>query len=195
MGCIWSADNLWPVLSTWVRHAGEADGEVRLVAGRTDPEGVWQYGRLEFRDRGVFVNLTPRSFTVGLGRSGAQVACRQLGFASGAEAIISTTSALPGPAGVTDAVSSIVCNGTEDTLGDCIVVRRVDFISCAGGRDNCNAALVCASPTGKPPELFSNHVACYPQTKYHARGRVGYGRTKRCPVRTVYLITCPPSHQ
>ena len=46
MGCIWSADNLWPVLSTWVRHAGEADGEVRLVAGRTDPEGVWQYGRV-----------------------------------------------------------------------------------------------------------------------------------------------------
>ena len=83
------------------------------------------------------------------------MACRQLGFASGAEAIISTTSALPGPAGVTDAVSSIVCNGTEDTLGDCIVVRRVDFISCAGGRDNCNVALVCAIPTGKPPDLFT----------------------------------------
>ena len=132
------------------RYAGEADGEARLVAGRTDPEGVWQYGRLEFRDRGFFVGLSIRSFTIGLGRRGAQVACRQFGFASGAEAIISTTSALPGPAGVTDIVSSIVCNGTEETLGDCGVFRETADNFCFGGEDSCNVALVCSNPTGVP---------------------------------------------
>ena len=118
--------------------------------GGADPGGAWQFGRLEFRDSGFFVGLNPRSFTIGLGRRGAQVACRQLGFASGAEAIISTTSALPGPAGVTDIVSSIVCQGTEETLSDCGVFRENAGSFCFAGEDSCNAALVCSTPSGVP---------------------------------------------
>ena len=111
------------------------------------------------------------------GQRGAQVACRQFGFASGAEAIISTTSALPGPAGVTDIVSSIVCNGTEETLGDCGVFRETADNFCFGGEDSCNVALVCSNPTGVPlscpvsvhlsiPRLYRTGSSCTVQRSF-----------------------------
>lgn len=56
-------------------YAGALDGEARLVGGRADTGGAWEYGRLEFRDRGFFAGLQEVAFGGTLGRRGAQVAC------------------------------------------------------------------------------------------------------------------------
>ena len=119
---------------------------------------MWEYGRLEFRDRGVFVRLQDVIFTDSLGRRGAQVACRQLGYAAGAEVITGDNSALPGPAGATRAVSSIVCEGDEEQLGDCEVFRESAFSFCSTA-DACNVALVCSNPSGAPPDRSEMSVA------------------------------------
>lgn len=115
------------------------------MGGRADPGGAWQYGRLELRDRGVFVGLQDLVFTQSLGRRGAQVACRQLGFRAGAEVIVGDNSALPGPAGVTDGVSAVLCQGSEQQLGDCEVFRQSALAFCSA-EDACNVALVCSNP-------------------------------------------------
>lgn len=127
--------------------AGALDGEVRLVGGRTDAGGAWQFGRLELRDRGFFVGLQDLQHTQVLGRRGVQVACQQLGFAAGAEVRRSGKSALPGPAGVVAGVSAVLCRGGEERLGDCDIFR--DFVEpVCDAAEECAVALLCATPSG-----------------------------------------------
>ena len=144
--------------------AGALDGEARLVGGRADPSGAWEYGRLEFRDRGVFVRLRDPAFGESLGRRGALVACRQLGYAAGAEVITGDNSALPGPAGATFAVSEILCDGDEEQLRDCEVFRQSADSFCSSS-DACNVALLCSNPSGAAQDhlirSLTRETPCY----------------------------------
>ena len=135
--------------------AGARDGELRLVGGRRDPEGAWEYGRIEFRYAGFLLGLQDTDI-LGfdlqvLGRRGALVACRELGYSVGVEAVAGRRSALSGPAGVSEVVSRIFCQGSEDRLQDCEVFGRVEEYNLeplCEDRGDCNAALICSNPSG-----------------------------------------------
>ena len=147
--------------------AGASDGTVRLTGGRADPNGRWEYGRLEFQYQGFFRGLQDleafrNSGDQVLGRRGAQLACKQLGHSAGVEVVAGTQSALPGPAGVAGGIRSIVCPGEEESLADCIVdddASQLDRVAMCG-RDNCNAALLCSTPSGAAsvPTPDSTHL-------------------------------------
>jgi len=135
-------------------NAGERDGEVRLVGGRRSADGGWEYGRVEFRYGGIPLGLQVMDvFGIDfrpLGRRGALVACRDLGYTAGVEAIAGPRSALPGPAGLTDFVSRILCQGSEERLLECQVFGESDYVPdpLCFDREECNTALICTSPSG-----------------------------------------------
>ena len=137
-------------------NAGERDGEVRLVGGRRGADGGWEYGRVEFRYGGFPLGLQVMDVAGldfrPLGRRGALVACRDLGYTAGVEAVVDSRSALPGPAGLTDFVSRIFCQGSEERLLDCQVFGEADYVPepVCFDREECNTALICASPSGVP---------------------------------------------
>lgn len=57
------------------------DGSTRLVDGGADPQGEFEYGRLEIFERGFWSNICSNGrFTP----EAAQVACRALGYDGGA---------------------------------------------------------------------------------------------------------------
>ena len=75
------------------------------------------------------------------------MACRQLGFASGAEVVDGMLSALPGPAGVTDGVSGILYGGGEQSISQCEIFREYAEPVCDIASE-CNVALLCSNPSG-----------------------------------------------
>ena len=91
--------------------AGTNRGAARLTGGRSDPGGAWAYGRLEVFDGDFFSGLSDSAFDQELGRRGGEVACRSLGFATGAQLLAGSSSALPGADGTVDTVGRILCAG------------------------------------------------------------------------------------
>jgi len=123
------------------------------VGGAADPGGAWTYGQLEVFDGETFVGVSDASREYEeLGRRGAQVACRTLGFVTGGQALAGTQSALPDADGRDSAVGRIVCNGDEATLSDCkfddYVFLADLFSEYEGNEDDEAVALVCSNPTG-----------------------------------------------
>ena len=86
-----------------------------------------------------------RSTSGDYGRRAAEVACRSLGFATGAQMLSGLFSALPGEVGDVDTIGGITCKGDEAALGDC------EF-SFESGLDYANSdeavALVCTNLSG-----------------------------------------------
>lgn len=93
----------------------------RLVDGDADPGGAWEYGRLEMFDGETFVLVADSTLNQGLGRRGAIVACRTLGFATGGQALAGATSVLPDLKARDTGVGTIeiACDGDEASLVDC----------------------------------------------------------------------------
>ena len=124
------------------------------MGGRRAADGSWEYGRVEFRYGGFplglqVVEVLSQDFRP-LGRRGALVACRDLGYTAGVEAVAGPRSALPGPAGMTDFVSKILCLGGEERLLDCNVTGEPDYVPgpFCSDREDCNTALICTTPSG-----------------------------------------------
>ena len=121
--------------------------EARLVGGQADPGGAWAYGRLQVFTGDFFSSVTEQmAFNdyQELGVRGVAVACRSLGFATGAQLLSGTNSGLPGQDGVVDALGVFRCMGDEDTLADC---ENVDY-STADGSADAAVALMCSTPSG-----------------------------------------------
>lgn len=90
------------------------------------------------------------------GRRAAQVACRSLGFSSGAQILSGTFSALPGPSGEADTGSRIECQGDEVTLADCeFPPGSYNDYGGYDERELSAVAIVCTSPSGIPLYVFS----------------------------------------
>lgn len=131
--------------------ADEDNGMARLVDGRADSEGAWAYGRLEVLADGVWSVLwtEPLRFNV-LGRLGVQVACRSLGFDTGAQLLVGEASPFPAPPGLLGLVVEIKCVGSEASLAECEIVLE------EGGEGAFHSttvqpysmAVMCANPPG-----------------------------------------------
>lgn len=130
----------------------EQRGAARLVSGKADPGGAWAYGRLEVHDGSSFTTIFDSSAQ--FGRRAAEVACRSLGFASGAQLLSGESSALPGGDGMGDTISRVECDGSEDTLADCDIAPG-SFYSNYGDADDSSVALVCSTPSGAPPRRLA----------------------------------------
>eukprot|EP00892_Ulva_mutabilis_P007276 jgi/Ulvmu1/4920/UM202_0005.1 len=123
---------------------------VRLVGGSADPGGSWAYGRLEVYNENFFAGFSEVRFrdSQQLGRSGVPVACRGLGFETGAQLLSGLGSGLPGEDVPEDTVNRIVCTGDEDALTDCAVTEN-DYGNISGENDGDNSvAIICYNPSG-----------------------------------------------
>ena len=127
--------------------AGQDNGLARLVGGSADAGGAWEYGRLEVLINSVYAIVGERSFGVVIGRRGAQVACRSLGYAAGAQLLVGRSSPFPGSPGSFRLAGSIVCDGSEASLSDCDI-RIVDFRSDDDVMPFATA-VICTNPSGK----------------------------------------------
>ena len=129
----------------------EDNGAARLVEGSADAGGGWEYGRLEIIIDGVWTTVGEGTIPEDLGRRGAQVACRSLGYATGAQLLVGDSSPFPAPPGVPRLTSGIECIGSESNLGECEIsfpdYYRFDYY----GDVRPNAvALLCNNPSGAP---------------------------------------------
>ena len=88
------------------------------------------------------------------------MACRSLGFVSGAQILSSTLSALPGEAGDMKRLRIIGCLGDEANLGECEF--RSDYSTDYGSSlEDAAVALVCSNPSGAgPPSTCVMRCAC-----------------------------------
>ena len=92
------------------------------MGGRVGPGGLWEYGRVELVIDGVWTVLADRfRRSEDIGRQGAQVLCRSLGYGTGAKIVVGRFSPFPAPLAVPDAFPAFSCNGTELALSDCDV--------------------------------------------------------------------------
>ena len=156
--------------------AGLNAGLVRLVGGGADEGGAWEYGRLE-----VFIN---REFTVvgerrsgdTVGRLAAQVACRSLGYATGAQLLVGASSPFPAPPGSTTLINVIACDGSEANLFDCGL--NIPDYSFRGDYDvdvqPFTASLICTNPSGvlRCPSVVRSCPAVRPTETLHFQGAV-----------------------
>eukprot|EP00892_Ulva_mutabilis_P004969 jgi/Ulvmu1/2844/UM144_0009.1 len=130
--------------------------QTRLVGGGEDPAGAWAYGQIELFDGDVFTPLS--EVTEGgsqvLGRGSVEVACRSLGFATGAQIVIGDSSALPADFEediAAETVGQIICRGDEDSLADCPTTGgepRANFRFSGAVVGDSVIALVCTTPSG-----------------------------------------------
>lgn len=123
---------------------------MRLVGGRVDPAGAWAYGRLEVFDGTSYTTIRDEVGDIMFGRRAAQVACRTLGFQSGAQMFAGTGSALPGADGVVDIDMAVVCNGDEATLADCAFLTPgfANFVDPGDPVGDSAVSLVCSNASG-----------------------------------------------
>ena len=133
--------------------AGQPDGQARLVGGSADAGGTWEYGRLEVLIEGVWSIILEGD----LGRRGAQVACRSLGYATGAQLLVGSISPFPAVESGPNLISSIICEGSEDSLSDCsITLDNEDHRNLFVGESVPEAvAIICTTPSGASTECLS----------------------------------------
>lgn len=146
---------------------GRSTGQVRLVDGSADPGGAWEYGRLEVLVNGFWSIINERPLSQDIGRRGAEVACRSLGFAAGAQLLVGKLSPFPTAEGegVPQLLRNIICNGTEGSLSEC-TLEVVPSGSGAGrgaatGLQFATASLICSNPSG-PLQANIDRVRCTP---------------------------------
>lgn len=149
--------------------AGRQDGQVRMMDGRSDPGGAWQYGRLEVIIKGVWSTIVDRRLRrESLGRRGAQVACRALGFATGGQLIVGESSPFPAPGTATSLDGDASCNGSEMRLTDCdLSFREDDGNDYGAGVLAGTVALLCTTPSGArgglvPTDPYPHECICHP---------------------------------
>lgn len=121
------------------------------MGGAADPGGAWAYGLLEVFDGETFLRISDAAKNNHeLGRRGAQVACRTLGFVTGGQAIDGEESALADTDGRDRPIGNILCNGDEARLSDCelyeFTSRGLDDYD--GIAELSAVALVCYTPSG-----------------------------------------------
>ena len=122
---------------------------MRLVGGSADEGGAWEYGRLEVLINGIWSFVEEGFAPEGLGLRGAQVACRSLGFAAGAQLVVSESSPFPASTGSISLTNDITCNGSETSLADCdISKRRINRNDYTGPLEPTAVALICSNPSG-----------------------------------------------
>lgn len=97
---------------------------MRLVDGGADTNGTWEYGRMEVGVKGIWSIVEDSRFDQDLGRRGALVACRTLGFDTGAQLLAGRSSPFPAPYFAPSLIQDIICDGSEDTLADCDILRK-----------------------------------------------------------------------
>ena len=134
---------------------GTSSGQVRLVGGRADPEGCWEYGRVQVFQGSDYVGVANGvSFafvsSVTFGRREAQVACRSLGYGSGAVLLSGALSGLPGNDSTLYDTAAITCSGLETSLSDCTTESRASFFSDYESRSATASpvALLCTTSSG-----------------------------------------------
>ena len=166
MRCIVIRGDAWPVLlspCTTPRGSycftGQGNGLARLADGSADAGGAWEYGRLEVLINGVYTILVDRGLISPIGRRGAQVACRSLGYATGAQLHVGNSSPLPGPPGSFTLSDRIVCNGSESSLSGCdIIFPDVDYSGdYSDGVRPFAVNLICSGPSGV---VCIQHACC-----------------------------------
>lgn len=93
---------------------------------------------------------------------GSQVACRSLGYSTGVQIIVGRTSALPGPAGVTDSVLGYACRGDEASLEDCEVevTRITAYFADAEYDDGSAVAIICSNADSEGMQSVNVSNAC-----------------------------------
>ena len=170
----------------FVDRLNQEVSDARLVGGRADPQGQWEYGRLEVLINGVWIPLDDQTTADNLGRRGVQVACRTLGYATGAQLLAGADSALPtlSTEGITRI--QIECGGGEDTLTDCEVFDRRDDFSYFNpgnaGQIVDDIALVCTNPSGAARShqlLFFCATFTPTILLYHALARLHVNESRR----------------
>ena len=101
-----------------------------------------------------------------LGRRGAQVACRSLGYTTGAQILVGAASPFPSPDTVPRVVTvprvhtDVICSGFESSLTDCDIETDDDeSLSLQRYRSSYAedirvdaVALICTTPTGAVPQ-------------------------------------------
>eukprot|EP00892_Ulva_mutabilis_P007289 jgi/Ulvmu1/4932/UM204_0003.1 len=126
----------------------QANGQVRLVAGSADAGGSWEYGRLEVLINSVWSVIDDRFRR--FGRRGAQVACRTLGFATGAQILVGESSPFPAPNNAPVLIRDVTCDGSEATLAACEIDTDDNYFYDYGNSNSIQqaVALVCSNPSG-----------------------------------------------
>lgn len=125
--------------------------------GSADDSGAWEYGRLEVLINSVWSILDEDFFAQDLGRRGARVACRSLGFATGAQLLVGASSPFPAPKGSIRLTNGITCDGSEVSLADCdIIIPDYDLSDYSGTSQLSAIALICSNPSGVPCTSPSN---------------------------------------
>ena len=139
------------------------------MGGSADAGGAWEYGRLEVLINSIWSVVEEGSFAQDLGRRGAQVACRSLGFAAGAQLLVGQSSPFPAPIGSLSLANDITCDGSETSLADCdITIQEYDIFDYAGASRQTAVALICSNPSGVlcpspcscPSMLHWSKIAC-----------------------------------
>lgn len=137
-----------------MQHAGQPDGEARLLGGSAGARDSWEYGRLDVLVDGVWSIID--EFVTDLGRRGAQDACRSLGYATGAQLLVGSFSPFPANASAPELIRSIICEGSEDSLSDCSITTDYEDYRypVVGESVPGTVALICATPSGVSSYCF-----------------------------------------
>lgn len=124
-----------------------------------------------------------RSFGDQFGRREAEVACRSLGFTTGAQLLVGDSSPFPAPSSAPGLVNEITCGGSESSLAECnIDVNDYDFgYGDDYGSDLArrSAALICTSPSGEMLRLLRSllfhrsYCSCSTEERFVTRLRQG----------------------
>lgn len=117
------------------------------MGGQSASDGSWAYGTLQVSDGSVFSAIADTVNVRLFGRSAAAVACRSLGFTTGAQLVSGIFSAIPFDGGPVDTMDEITCQGDELTLADCDTeaTRAINYYS---SNEDLAVALICSTITG-----------------------------------------------
>ena len=157
----WVGQNVGGIVIDLKMHAGVANKQVRLVGGNAAPGGEWEYGRVEVLVDALWSAIDDNDYFGDIfGRDEAQVTCRELGFAAGAQLLAGEASALPPPSALPVAVERVQCVGSEATLAECELrmVAEVDDTLRVPSRltiANGDVAVLCTTPSGASPLSFT----------------------------------------
>ena len=118
------------------------------MGGSADEGGAWEYGRLEVLINGIWSFVKEEFSFEGIGLRGAQVACRSLGFAAGAQLVVGESSPFPASSGSLSLANEITCDGSETSLADCDITILASDRSDATLLQQTAVALICSNPSG-----------------------------------------------
>ena len=120
------------------------------MGGSADAGGAWEYGRLEVLINSIWSVVEDELSVQDFGHRGAQVACRSLGFAAGAQLLVGQSSPFPASTGSFSLTNDITCDGSETSLADCDITIRDYEYSNYGAVQYTAVALICSNPSGLP---------------------------------------------